>query len=83
MGATENAKVRRNLGLDFVAKQHKSLQNFSHFSASVSDMLTSLLSLCYSATWQVELNEHDSVCLMTKKYDDPRLKMLHSGCALM
>jgi len=25
-GATENAKVQRNLGLDFVTKQHKSLQ---------------------------------------------------------
>jgi len=37
MGATENAgfnaKVQRNLGLDFVTKQHKSWQNFNQFTA--------------------------------------------------
>jgi len=37
MGATENAgfdaEVQRNLGLDFVTKQQKSLQNFNQFTA--------------------------------------------------
>ena len=37
MGATEkagfNAKVQRNLGLDLVTEQRKSLQNFNQFTA--------------------------------------------------
>ena len=44
MGATENAgfgaKVQRNLGLDFVTKQHKSLEKPTSLRLSVSDMLT-------------------------------------------
>jgi len=45
MGATENgrfsAKVQSNLALDFVAKQHKSLQkNSASLQLGVSDMLT-------------------------------------------
>jgi len=42
MGATENSgfnsEVQRNLGLDFVTKQHKNFKQFTQLS--VSDMLT-------------------------------------------
>jgi len=39
--AGSSAKVQRNLGLDFVTKQHKSLQKTStSLQLNVSDMLT-------------------------------------------
>jgi len=39
--------------------------------------------VCYSATWRMEWNDIHLVVDRTFKFDDPRLKMLHSGCALV
>ena len=60
MRVTENAgfiaKVQRNLGFDFVTKQHKSLKKTASLRLSVSDVLTCLLSLWRADTlrqWQL------------------------------
>jgi len=74
MGATEHAgfraKVQRNLGLDFVTKQHKSLQKTSaSLQLSVSDMSTLVLTFLVSlwltlatADTQCCRSEVDNVC---------------------
>jgi len=55
MGATDNAgfnaKVQRNLGLDFVKKNSTNhCKDFNQFTAKCSDMLTSLLLLWQTLT---------------------------------